>query len=80
MLIGARFTENSPDRVVGWNSKEKNVNVWHEQLRSKLTMVLVQIRPEDGSAFLVFDGVEMRRRIDERNVVLSVEVDQLRDS
>jgi hypothetical protein len=42
-----------------------------------LAMVFVQIRPEDGSTLLVFDRIEMRRRIDERNVVLLAEVNQL---
>jgi hypothetical protein len=42
-------------------------------------MVFVQIRPEYGSTLLVFDRIEMRRRIDERNVVLLAEPDQLKE-
>jgi hypothetical protein len=33
-------------------------------------MILVQIGPEHGTALLVLDGIEMRGRVDEGNIVL----------
>lgn len=35
-------------------------------------MILVEIRPKDGAALLVLDRVEMRRGVNQRNVVLQV--------